>query len=82
MSSERCMCGDPYCPSCGPAQGYGPLYDDLEHEEDIDKEESLRDMADYLRAQAKEGVLPAPRCDLIVRTAHDAWEVGKTEDKK
>ena len=20
----RCMCGDPYCPSCGPAQGYNP----------------------------------------------------------
>lgn len=21
---ERCMCGDPACPSCGPAQGYCP----------------------------------------------------------
>ena len=21
--TERCMCGDPYCPTCGPLQGYG-----------------------------------------------------------
>ena len=22
-----CMCGDPYCPSCGPAQGFDPSYE-------------------------------------------------------
>lgn len=29
-----CMCGDPYCPSCGPAQGYDP--DSLALENEVD----------------------------------------------
>ena len=24
-----CMCGDPYCPSCGPAQGYNLAQEEL-----------------------------------------------------
>jgi hypothetical protein len=24
-----CMCGDPYCGSCGPAQGYDPQYEEF-----------------------------------------------------
>jgi len=29
---ERCMCGDPDCSSCGPAQGYVPDMPDEDNE--------------------------------------------------
>lgn len=29
MSLGPCMCGDTMCPSCGPAQGYDPVYEKM-----------------------------------------------------
>lgn len=67
MTAERCMCGDPYCPSCGPAQGYTDPIDDTEP---FDPRELF------------EEVIPPPRCDLVVRTGNDAWELGPVTIKE
>lgn len=72
-SYERCMCGDPECSSCGPPQGYGPLRDDLEVEPSVeDWIAERRRIADL-----NLGLLDPPRCDLVVRTENDHWEVGE-----
>jgi uncharacterized membrane protein YuzA (DUF378 family) len=31
--------------------------------------------------QQKSDVLPAPRCDLIARGGHDAWEVSEARER-
>lgn len=31
--NERCMCGDPECPSCGPAQGFGTAFDPANYDQ-------------------------------------------------
>ena len=65
--TDRCMCGDTQCPSCGSAQGtYEPGWtDELQEQRDIVKAEHLRDwMSDPKR---------------IEQHLADAFEAGHTQ---
>lgn len=51
-----CMCGDPYCGSCGPAQGYNPeleafyetLFAKFPWVEDLPPSADFEELVDYL----------------------------------